>query len=131
VGEQGLVLRLEGEQFVALETPYKGTYFGVTGKDGAVVVFGLRGHAFRSSDAGKTWTRIDTGLQDGLTGGTAAGERVVLVSQSGNVLVSNDAGQSFAPVRIDQAAPASAVLSLGPDALVIAGPRGVRTQTLQ
>jgi photosystem II stability/assembly factor-like uncharacterized protein len=133
VGEQGLVLRLDGagHRFAAVETPYKGTYFGLAGSKDAVVVFGLRGHAFRSQDGGKTWNKIETGVQDGLTAGTGGGDRLVLVSQAGNVLVSKDAGQSFAPVKMDKAAPASAVLSLGQNALVIAGPRGVRTQALQ
>lgn len=132
-GEQGLVLKLDstGRRFAALETPYKGTYFGITGGNEAVVVFGLRGHAFRSKDGGNNWDQIATGVHDGLTGAATAGERLVLVSQAGNVLVSKDAGQSFTPVKIDRAAPASAVLSLGQDGLVIAGPRGVRTQALQ
>jgi len=133
VGEQGLVLKLDpaGGRFAAVETPYKGTYFGVTGTAEAVVVFGLRGHAFRSADGGTTWTQVETGLQDGITGGTRLGQGLVLVSQAGNVLVSKDAGQHFAAVKVSKAAPASAVLGLGADAVVIAGPRGVRTQALQ
>lgn len=132
-GEQGLVLKLDSEsgRFAALETPYKGTYFGVTGDDDGVVVFGLRGHAFRSSDGGKSWSKVDTGLQDGLTAAASLGERMVLVSQSGNVLVSNDAGQSFSQVKVERAAPASAVVGLGQDAVVIAGPRGVHSQALR
>ena len=133
VGEQGLVLKLDddGTRFAALETPYKGTYFGVTGGDASVLVFGLRGHAFRSNDGGKSWSKVETGVQDGLTAAASLGGHVVLVSQSGNVLVSNDGGQSFGPVKVDKAAPASAVLGLGKDTVVIAGPRGVHTQTLQ
>ncbi|HEU0204742.1 MAG TPA: YCF48-related protein, partial [Burkholderiaceae bacterium] len=44
-GEQGLVLKLEraAGRFRALELPYKGTLFGVTGNPRAVVVHGLRG----------------------------------------------------------------------------------------
>ena len=131
VGEQGLVMRLEGNHFVAVATPYKGTYFGITGSKNAVVAFGLRGNAFRSADGGKTWTKVETGVQDGLTAGTTADERLVLVSQAGTVLVSNNDGQSFAPVKVEKSAPAAAVLGLGKDVVVMAGPRGVRTQALQ
>lgn len=133
VGEQGLVLKLDtaSGRLSALETPYKGTYFGVTGSSDVVLIYGLRGHAFRSGDAGKTWTKIETGLQDGITGGASMDKRLVLVSQAGNLLVSNDAGQHFAPVKLDKAAPASAVVGFGTGAVIVAGPRGARTQALQ
>ena len=132
-GEQGLVLRLDsaGKHFANVETPYKGTYFGVAGSPEAVVVFGLRGNAFVSKDGGKTWTKAETGIQDGITAGTSLDKRLVLVSQAGSLLVSNDAGQHFAPVKLDKASPASAVVGLGTDAVIIAGPRGVRAQALQ
>lgn len=134
VGEQGLVLKLDrgAGRFEAVQTPYKGTYFGVAGSGDAVVVFGLRGNAYRSSDGGRNWHKVETGVQDGLTGAATLGERgLVLVSQSGQVLVSRDGGERFAALKIDRTTPASAVLSAGQDAVVIAGPRGVRTQALR
>ena len=56
-GERGLVLKFDQKagSFRALETPYKGTYFGITGKPGNVVVFGMRGNAFLSTNGGSTW----------------------------------------------------------------------------
>lgn len=128
-GEQGLVLKLDAaaEHFRRVPTPYKGSYFGVTGNGEAVVVFGLRGNAFRSSDGGATWHKLDTGLQDGLTGASTRGERdIVLASQAGSVLVSHDAGARFAPLKTERSLPAAAVLALAGDAVVIAGPRGVQ-----
>jgi photosystem II stability/assembly factor-like uncharacterized protein len=134
VGEQGTVLKLnpDGNRFVALDTGYKGSFFGVAGGDGAVLVHGLRGHAFRSQDGGKTWQKIETGLQDGITGAAGCGgERLVLVSQAGRLLVSDDAGASFRPVKVEQAMPASAVACLGNTGTVIVGARGVRNQAIQ
>ncbi len=134
VGEQGLVQKLDAAsgRFVGLDTSYKGTFFGITGSDAAVIVHGLRGHAFRSVDGGSSWQKIETGLQEGLTGSTTCGAgRVVLVSQSGRMLLSENAGESFRPVKLDQAVPASAVACLGKDASVIAGARGVRAQAVQ
>lgn len=133
-GEQGLVLRLDAAdgRFRAMETPYKGTYFGVVGGKEGVLVFGLRGNAFRSTDGGRHWQKVDTGVQDGLTGAAVAGEgRLVLVSQSGRVLLSQDGGARFAPLKTPQATPASAVLPVGSGAVAIAGARGVRIQSLQ
>jgi photosystem II stability/assembly factor-like uncharacterized protein len=131
-GEQGLLLRLDAQsgRFRAVELPYQGTLFGITGSARSVVVFGLRGNAFRSADSGKTWQKIETGLQVGLTGGAADAGRVVLVSQAGHVLVSADDGVSFKPLKVERPLPAAAVLAADKDAIVIAGPRGVRAQPL-
>jgi len=134
VGEQGMVQKLDaaGGRFIALDTGYKGTFFGLTGEAGAVVVHGLRGHAFRSTDGGNSWQKIETGLQDGITGSTSCGpRRLVLVSQSGRMLLSDNTGESFRPVKLDQAVPASAVACLGNESGVIAGARGVRALAVQ
>jgi len=133
-GEQGLVLRLDAGagRFVALETPYRGSYFGVTGTRNAVIVFGLRGNAFRSTDRGASWHRIETGLQEGLTSGAPLGEQgVILASQAGRLLVSTDGGERFSSLKLDRASPASSVQPLGTDAVVVAGARGVRVQMLR
>ena len=39
--------------------PTRARYFGVTGNDDVVLVFGLRGNVYRSDDAGKTWTKVE------------------------------------------------------------------------
>ncbi|MBI2277951.1 MAG: glycosyl hydrolase [Dechloromonas sp.] len=134
VGEQGLVQKLDtaSGRFVALDTGYKGTFFGITGSDPAVIVHGLRGHAFRSVDGGGGWQKIETGLQDGITGNATCGERrIVMVSQAGRMLLSDNGGESFRPLRLEQPMPASAVACLGKDMSVIAGARGVRAQIIQ
>lgn len=131
-GEQGLLLKLDAQagRFRAVQVPYQGTLFGITGSAKSVVVFGLRGNAFRSTDGGKTWQKIETGLQVGLTGGTDDEGRLVLVSQAGHVLVSADDGASFKPLKIERPLPAAAVVGADKNAVVIAGPRGVRAQPL-
>ncbi len=128
-GEQGLVLKLDREagRFRVIATPYKGTFLGVAGVKESVVVFGLRGNAFRSTDGGANWQQIETGVQDGLTAGAHGPHGFVLVSQSGNVLLSNDGGEHFALQRQDSPVPASAVVSLD-NSIVIAGARGVHAQ---
>jgi len=130
-GEQGLLLKLDAHaaRFRALELPYKGTLFGITGSAKSLLVFGLRGNAFRSVDRGRSWQKIETGLQVGVTGGATDAGRMVLVSNAGHVLVSKDDGASFRPLAIERPLPAAAVVAAGKD-LVIAGPRGVRVQPL-
>ncbi len=131
-GEQGLVLRLDHEagRFRALSTPYKGTYFGVVGAGQAVIVYGLRGNAFRSIDQGAHWEQIDTGVQEGITGAAAFGTQgIALVSQAGTVLLSRDGGLHFASHRPAKPSPVAAVAVTG-DVIVTAGALGVNAQTL-
>ena len=130
-GEQGLLLKLDrsapgGGKFRALELPYKGTLFGITGTPRALLVHGLRGTLLRSSDAGLSWQPVNTGLQVGLTASaTDAQGRIAIASQAGHVLISRDDGASFAPAKLDKPLPAAAVALAGPAAIVIGGPRGL------
>jgi len=132
-GEQGLVLKLDpkAQRFRAVHTPYDGTYFGITGKSGSVLVFGLRGNAYRTTDAGASWQKVDTRIPVGLTGGAVSPDgRIVLVSQAGHVLVSSDAGATFEPLAVEPPTPAAAVIAVDAKSMVIAGPRGVRASPL-
>lgn len=45
-----------------IQSPYKGSFFGIKRlSSGDLFIYGLRGHLFKSSDRGATWTAIDTG----------------------------------------------------------------------
>ena len=132
VGEQGLVMKMakDGQRFEALATPYKGSFFGVVGRAGVVIVYGLRGNAYRSIDAGKSWDKVATNLQLGLNAGAALADgRFVLLSQAGHVLVSGDDGATFA-LAPKTTPGGSAALAAVDGALVIGGPRGLRLQPL-
>jgi photosystem II stability/assembly factor-like uncharacterized protein len=134
VGEQGLVLKLDrtAGRFRALDLPYKGTLFGVIGNAHAVLVFGLRGTVLRSGDGGRSWQTVDTGLQVGLTSATVGDDgRIIIASQAGHVLASRDNGASFKAVQIERPIPAAAVISAAKDSIIVAGPRGVHSQSLR
>jgi photosystem II stability/assembly factor-like uncharacterized protein len=131
-GEQGLLLKRDAAtgRFRALASPYKGTLFGVTGSARAVVAYGLRGNVVRSGDGGDTWQGLNTGVPVGLTAGTLAAKgRIVLASQTGHLLASDDDGASFAAVKLERPVPAAAVLALA-DGLIVAGPRGAQALPL-
>lgn len=133
-GEQGMVLKLDqrARRFRACNIPHKATFFGIIGKPGTVTVFGLRGHAFRSQDGGHSWQKVSTKVQVGLTGATVAEDgRIILVSQEGNVLMSTDDGASFNPVKVARPIPASAVIALDKDTLLLAGLLGLHVQRLR
>jgi photosystem II stability/assembly factor-like uncharacterized protein len=134
VGEQGLVLKLDRERqrFTRLALPYQGTLFGVVGSPKMTLVFGLRGNAWRSTDGGASWSKVETGLSAGLASGIVRADgSVVLVSQAGQVLLSTDDGASFARVKVASAAPAFAVADTGRGAVAVAGMGGVRIEVVK
>lgn len=129
VGEQGLVLKRDPvtQRFVSAPTPYSGSYFGITGKPGVVLVFGLRGNVYRSVDDGSNWNKVEPGLSLSITAGTVTTDgRIILVSQAGHVLVSADDGASFTQQPQNRPAPVAAALAVGPGSLVVAGAQGLR-----
>ncbi|OBY55598.1 YCF48-related protein [Pseudomonas sp. AU12215] len=136
VGEQGLLLRLshqqEGQQerFVALPSPYAGSFFGVVARPGLVFAYGLRGHAVRSVDGGESWSAVDTGLPVSLTAANFdASGRLYLFSQAGQGLVSDDRGVSFKPLELAERLPVSGAVA-GPGRLLLVGTRGVRENAM-
>lgn len=132
-GEQGTILKLDpaAKRFYKLDTPYLGTYFGITGRSGALIAFGMRGNVFRSADGGKNWQKVETGLQTGLTGAAVTGNgHIVLVSLGGEIILSADNGTSFKPVEAEQALPLAAVIATDKNTLVLAGLYGIHVQNI-
>jgi photosystem II stability/assembly factor-like uncharacterized protein len=133
-GEAGLVLKLDpaAGRFRAIRAPYAGSFFGLTGCGGTVVVFGLRGTALASADGGATWRRAETGVEAALTAGTALPDgRVVLATDAGQVLVSGDGGKTFRRAAIARAVPASALAPAAEGAILVAGAAGVAVQPIR
>lgn len=125
VGEQGLFIAAEagvgylsddlGETWEAVDMPYDGSMFGVvSGSDGQLVAFGLRGNMQVSDDGGRNWSQVETGTTRSLMGGVAGGDGVLLVGANGQILAGKDVtslrdsthpdGETLASVaRIDNA----------------------------
>lgn len=129
-GEQGLLLKWDGsaQRFTAVETPYQGSFFGVLGKPGEVLVYGLRGNVLRSSDGGQSWTALDSGLHVSITAGLidAAGH-YRLFTQGGQMLVSQGQGAQMHLVQQPAPAPVAGATQAADGQLVLAGSRGART----
>jgi photosystem II stability/assembly factor-like uncharacterized protein len=98
--EAGMLYRSDddGEGWMALPSPYQGSFFAALPLDDDVVLlFGLRGHLYRSEDAGMTWTQLETGTVSMLTDGLDLGDgRVLITGLGGALLYSSDGGRSFA-----------------------------------
>lgn len=128
-GEQGLLLCStdKGMHFTTSTAPSKGTYFGVVaGGDGELLLFGLRGRAFRTVD-GQSWLEIDTGTRASLTAGTRLVDgRLVLASQAGELVVSHDGGRRFKTLSSGDPLPITGMVQTADGHLAVTTPRGVR-----
>ena len=132
-GEQGLLLRSVdgGASFAALESPYKGSYFGLLHPgDDVWVVYGLRGTAYRSLDAGTQWHKLDTGVPMAVGAGTPLPKGgFMLMSQAGEMLIWQ--GEDPAPKRVPprEPLPVSGAVIAADGSLVQSSLRGMRRST--
>ncbi|WP_043309712.1 YCF48-related protein [Pseudomonas sp. ML96] len=133
VGEQGLLLRWDAVQqrFIALQTPYSGSFFGVIGQGSELLVYGLRGHVLRSTDAGVSWSALDSGLQSSITAAVLddAG-RYHLFSQAGHMLLSTEDGSALERLPQSTLEPITGAEFSSDQELVLVGSRGMRSQRL-
>ncbi|VVM45137.1 Ycf48-like protein [Pseudomonas fluorescens] len=129
VGEQGLVLKWDEAQqrFAALGTPYPGSFFGVVGKPGEVVVYGLRGNVLRSTDGGLHWTAFDTGLQVSVTAAAVdAHGQYRLFTQAGHMLVDQADNVRLQLLPQLNPSPVAGAALASDGALIVVGSRGAR-----
>jgi len=126
-GEAGLVLKLDPAtgRFVALDTDYAGSFFGVVGGKDGVLVYGLRGNAYRSVDRGATWVKVETGLPATIVSGFRAVDgAIVLADVGGRIARSVDGGRTFAPVKLDRTLPLAGIAETSDGRLARVGPLG-------
>lgn len=127
-GEAGTVLKLDpaAGRFVAVPVDYAGSLFGVLDAGEAVLVFGLRGNVFRSTDGGASWTSVHCGLSATVVGGARlASGGLVLVDQGGRFAMSSDGGLTFEPIPVRRSVPVTSVADAGAGRLAVTGPYGV------
>jgi photosystem II stability/assembly factor-like uncharacterized protein len=129
-GEQGLLLKWDdnAQRFAAVPTPYQGSFFGVVGKPGEVLVYGLRGNVLRSTDGGQNWTALDTGLHVSITAGLIdARGNYRLFTQGGQMLVSQGTGAQLHLLQQPARTPVAGATQSAAGMLVVAGSRGAQT----
>lgn len=133
-GEQGLLLKWNDAQqrFAAVQTPYQGSFFGVLGKPGEALVYGLRGNVLRSTDGGLSWTPQDSGLHVSITAGIVDAQGDYrLFTQGGQMLVSQGAGAQMHWLQQVEPVPVTGVTRAANGALVVVGSRGARTLSVE
>lgn len=126
-GEQGLVLLSDdgGRTFSKVPTPYKGSFFVAELLPGReLFVAGLRGNAFRSTNAGQDWTAVRSPMPVTITGASApASGPLVLANQAGMLMTLGE--QSLIPMSRPQLPPLNGLLAVDKSrilALTVQGP---------
>ncbi len=130
-GEAGTLLSSadNGKTWSRVDSPYKGSFFGaIATDDGAVIIYGLRGNVYRSTDASlKAWAQIETGTKASIMGSTKLADgTIVLAGLAGTLLLSRDGGKTFASLASGTTKPLAAAVSGGPNALLVVGDSGAR-----
>jgi photosystem II stability/assembly factor-like uncharacterized protein len=109
--------------------PYEGSLFGglpLGPKDW--LVYGLRGHVYRTNDGGENWTQIETGTTQGMLGATRLKDgRVVIVGNGGVALISNAEVTAFTPIKHPENQTLSGVVQAPNGMLIAVGDTGVST----
>lgn len=128
-GEQGLLLKWNApeQRFKALQTPYQGSYFGVVGKPGEVLAYGLGGNVFRSTDGGEHWAPLASGLHVSITAGIINAQgQYQLFTQAGPALISQASGTQLQLLAQQDPSPVSGVSQAVDGSLVVVGSRGAQ-----
>lgn len=128
-GEQGYLARSDDDAqvFTALESPYEGSFFTLQmmGND-EVLVAGLKGKAFLSSDAGETFAAAPiiapVSFSDSIR---LADGQVLLVNQAGGIFRSSASSANLQPVGKPLGRPVASLIQAADGALVVAGFTGL------
>ena len=127
-GEQGLLLRSldGGATFAAVASPYKGTWFGVLPLANGWLAYGLRGNAFVSNAEDSGWTAVKTGQTASITAALhLSGSRVMLVSQTGELLIGKAGTGTFESRGLSVGAAAADAAEAADGTVIVATLRGM------
>lgn len=128
-GEQGKVWRLDEEQnyFVDVSTDYTGTLFGALVEDQALLVYGMRGSLFRTTDQGASWQRIETHTTAGISSARVLADKSIALSTlSGEIKISFDQGKTFTSTRLKESMPYYDMGATADGSLALVGARGLQ-----
>lgn len=129
-GEQGFLARSSdnGKTFSQLESPYEGSFFTAQIRDdGALVVAGLKGNAFLSTDAGQSFEPMPVPMPVSFSDVTRLADgRVLLVNQAGALFFNTaQAGVALQPFGKPLGKPVSSLVQAADGSVVVAGFTGL------
>lgn len=125
--EQGLILKsYDGEKWAYIDTKYKGSFWtGIVLNNGTILVGGLRGTIYRSTDDGRSWREAKSEFKSSITDFAEAGGKVYAAGLDGVFLESVDHGATFKGSQREDRLPFTAVTVNGVGKLVKFSKQGV------
>ena len=125
--EQGMVLKsYDGEHWTYVDTGYKGSFWtGIVLNNGNILVGGLRGTIYRSSDDGRSWREAKSEFRSSITDFAEAGGKVYAAALDGVFLESDNGGATFKGSQREDRIPFTAVSVNSVGKLVKFSKRGV------
>lgn len=82
-----------------LQSPYAGSFFGVrTLASHELLIYGLRGHCFRSEDSGTTWSEISTGTTANIYDALEVGDGGIIAVGAGGTILQLHHGRNDAEI---------------------------------
>lgn len=119
---------LGNPSFAALPSPTTTTLLGILSPaDNALLVYGVAGSMFRSTDGGQSWSQINIPEQSDLTAGVVLKSGLdVVISENGDLFVSRDQGADFFPSAADLGMDLFGVAQAPNGDLVFVGTDGIR-----
>jgi photosystem II stability/assembly factor-like uncharacterized protein len=134
-GEAGLFMIGDANEQTATlveNVPWEGSFFtAIAATDGSIVLGGLRGRMFRTTDEGETWTEVDKPPGSSLVASTRLEDgRLIFAGIAGDMVISSDNGASFSRLMLSSG---NRIYTLeeGPSGtLLVGGPAGIQKLTL-
>lgn len=130
-GEQGKVWRLDAasKEFVAADTPYQGTLFGLLVGEQRLVAYGMRGSLYQSHDQGRSWQALQAPAKVGITAAFEDEQgALVIADQTGNLARSEGAAGEFKVLKTTRRMPFFDAFLSPKGRLVLVGVRGLTAQ---
>jgi photosystem II stability/assembly factor-like uncharacterized protein len=132
-GERGMVYKLDrnSNRFVAIETGYGGSFFGIAGDSNEILAFGLRGVTYRSDDRGRTWQPLSMPSTSTINAGVVEPRdgRFLLVNGAGQLLVSGPTARHFNQLSAQPQMRLTGVATLADGSVIVTGLNGVAKQS--
>jgi photosystem II stability/assembly factor-like uncharacterized protein len=109
--EQGMVLKsYDGVSWSYINTGYKGSFWtGIVLNNGTLLVGGLRGTIYRSTDDGRSWREAKSGFRSSITDFAEDGGKVYAAGLDGVFLESDDHGATFKGSQREDRLPFTAI----------------------
>lgn len=109
--EQGMVLKsYDGEHWTYIDTGYKGSFWtGIVLNNGTILVGGLRGTIYRTTDDGRSWREAKSEFKSSITDFAEAGGKVYAAALDGVFLESDNGGATFKGSQREDRIPFTAI----------------------